>query len=62
MPPVYEAPRVFVKRPEPCVLTYSYNIAILTMSEFSVKLEPDPPAVQWLEDLVPDSEAFEWDV
>jgi len=26
-----------------------------------VKLEPDPSAVQWLEDLVPDSETFEWD-
>ena len=26
-----------------------------------MKLEPDPHTVQWLVDLVPDSEAFEWD-
>lgn len=26
-----------------------------------MKLEPDPFTVQWLEDLVADSEAFEWD-
>ena len=25
-----------------------------------MKLEPDPFTVQWLEDLVADSEAFEW--
>ncbi|MSO20344.1 MAG: hypothetical protein EXQ56_07740 [Acidobacteria bacterium] len=26
-----------------------------------MKLESDPSAVAWLEDLVPDPEAFEWD-
>jgi uncharacterized protein len=26
-----------------------------------VKLESDPGAVEWLEELIPDSEAFEWD-